>query len=194
MHMHMHMHMSHAYAHACTGPPACCNYKLRVPALLRAARAGGSGRLAPGRHHCTYAVRVPASGVPYVPRTVAPQATRHQWNEPSFKIKTTEYLTEFCAAAESRGDENEIAQACPFLAKSYAGIIGSRHFGRLMPTEPGLYTRTSRVCIDELGMCYAPKPPPTSLLKKAAARCIAISTLLADMHDVYTRRDASRQT
>ena len=147
------------------------------------------------RAACPWAPRTVLTG-PRACRThrilwhVAPQATRHRWNEPGFKIKTREYLTEFCAASESRGDENDIAQACPFLSKSYAGIIGSRHFGRSMPTEPGLYTRTSRVCIDELGMCYAPEPPPASLLKKpAAARCIAISTLLADMHDVYSRRD-----
>ena len=35
--------------------------------LLRAARTRGAGRLV---RHRTYAVRVPASGVPYVPRTV----------------------------------------------------------------------------------------------------------------------------
>ena len=29
-----------------------------------------------GRHYCTHAARVPASGVPVVPRTVAPQALR----------------------------------------------------------------------------------------------------------------------
>ena len=61
-----------------------------------------------------------------------------------------------------------------------------------MPTEPGLYTRTSRVCIDELGMCYAPEPPPAALLQKAKARCTAISTLRSDMHDIYTRRDATK--
>eukprot|EP00964_Phaeocystis_antarctica_P145181 scaffold111187_cov54-Phaeocystis_antarctica.AAC.1 len=37
---------------------------------LRAARTGGTGQLAPGERYCTYAVRVPASGVPYVPRAV----------------------------------------------------------------------------------------------------------------------------
>ena len=119
-------------------------------------------------------------------------ATRHRWNEPGFKIQTRDYLKKFCAASESRGDEDNIAQACPFLSTSYAGIIGSRHFGRSVPTEPGLYTRISRVCVDELGMCYAPETPPAALVGKKAARCTAISTLLADMHDVYTRRDVSR--
>eukprot|EP00964_Phaeocystis_antarctica_P022723 scaffold12644_cov60-Phaeocystis_antarctica.AAC.1 len=45
--------------------------------LLRAARTRGTGQLAPKTHaltqgptHCTCAVRVPASGVPYAPRTV----------------------------------------------------------------------------------------------------------------------------
>ena len=45
-------------------PPACCTHLRR-----RAACPGG-------RHYCTYAVHVPASAVPYVPRTVAPQAGR----------------------------------------------------------------------------------------------------------------------
>ena len=41
--------------------------------LLRAARIGCTGQLAPGAMHCTYAVRVPALGKLYVPRAVAPQ-------------------------------------------------------------------------------------------------------------------------
>ena len=43
--------------------------------LLRAARTRGAGQLALGRGgggHCTYAAYIPASGVPYAPRTVAP--------------------------------------------------------------------------------------------------------------------------
>ena len=39
--------------------------------MLYVPEAQGSFSLGPT--HCTYAVRVPASGVPYVPRTVAPQ-------------------------------------------------------------------------------------------------------------------------
>ena len=50
----------------CTGyayhSPACCTYQRR-----RAACPLGASL------YCTHAVRVPASGVPYVPRTVAPQ-------------------------------------------------------------------------------------------------------------------------
>ena len=50
----------------CTGyphrPPACRTYRRRRAACPR------------GATHCTYAVRVPVSGVPYVSRTVAPQA------------------------------------------------------------------------------------------------------------------------
>ena len=44
--------------------------------LLRAVvcGTGGTGQLAPGRHHGTHAVRTPA--VPHVPRTVAPQVMR----------------------------------------------------------------------------------------------------------------------
>ena len=38
--------------------------------LRRAVRTGGTGQLLP---HSTYTVRVSASGVPYVPRTVDPQ-------------------------------------------------------------------------------------------------------------------------
>ena len=60
------------------GPP-CCTRGQRVPAscvlcctssLLRAVRTRGAGQLAPPLTHCTHGVRVPASGVPYVPRTV----------------------------------------------------------------------------------------------------------------------------
>ena len=40
--------------------------------LLRAVRTGSSGQRVP---YGTYTVRVPASGVPHVPRTVAPQVT-----------------------------------------------------------------------------------------------------------------------
>ena len=46
--------------------------------LLRAVRIGCTGQLAPGVTHCTYAVRVPASGVLYAPRTVAPQVAECQ--------------------------------------------------------------------------------------------------------------------
>ena len=57
----------------------------RTPRSLRTVRTGyvyqppacfttrGTGQLAPEGHYCTYAVSVPASGVPYVSRTVAPQ-------------------------------------------------------------------------------------------------------------------------
>ena len=44
-------------------PPACCTYGRHRVACAR----GGT--------HCTYAVHVPASAAPYVPRTVAPQAS-----------------------------------------------------------------------------------------------------------------------
>jgi hypothetical protein len=37
--------------------------------------------LAPGRLYWTYAVRVPASGVPHAPRTVAPQVAADLWRE-----------------------------------------------------------------------------------------------------------------
>ena len=43
-------------------PPAYCTYQRRRAACHQ------------GTTYCTYWVRVPASGVPYVPRTVAPQA------------------------------------------------------------------------------------------------------------------------
>ena len=48
-------------------------YGLRVPASC-VLRTEGSGQLAlgGGGAYCTYAVHVPASGVPYAPRTVAP--------------------------------------------------------------------------------------------------------------------------
>ena len=61
-----------------------CAYGLRV-LYVRATRASllrvlyipeAQGNWPRGAERCTYAVRVPASGVPYVPRTVAPQAPR----------------------------------------------------------------------------------------------------------------------
>ena len=56
----------------------------QMPAgLLRAARTRGPRQLAPTGQYSAYAVRVPASGVPYVPRTMAPQvgpqAAVHRW-------------------------------------------------------------------------------------------------------------------
>ena len=57
--------------------------------LLRAVRTGGAGQLALAGHHCTYAVRVPASGVPYVPRTVAPQAAAAAANAASSFLRST---------------------------------------------------------------------------------------------------------
>ena len=39
----------------------------------RAVRTWGAGQFTLDGHCCTCTVRVPASGVPYVPRTVAPQ-------------------------------------------------------------------------------------------------------------------------
>ena len=42
--------------------------------LSRAVRTNGTGQLTTGGHCCTYAVRIPASGVPYVPPAVEPQA------------------------------------------------------------------------------------------------------------------------
>ena len=96
-------------------------------------------------------------------------------------------------AAKARPDEENVASSCSFLSNSYAGIIGSRHFGRSVPSESGLYVRTSRVCIDELGMSYSPEEPPAALTGKKGARCAAIATLLADLHDVYTRWDVTKQ-
>ena len=63
------------------GPPYCVRtVRATRTSLLRAARVrtGGAGPLAHAGHccTCTYAVRLPASGVLYVPRTVAPQALR----------------------------------------------------------------------------------------------------------------------
>ena len=59
--------------------PPCRAYGARAPAsVLRTVRACGAGQLAAWGTNCTCtcAVRVPASGVPCVPRTVhrAPQA------------------------------------------------------------------------------------------------------------------------
>ena len=49
---------------------------LRTCTHLRAVCTGGTGQLAlGGGSHGAYAVRVPASGVPYVPRAVATQVT-----------------------------------------------------------------------------------------------------------------------
>ena len=46
---------------------------VRVPASCVLHIPEAQGSLPPGPHYCTYAVRVPASGVPYVPCSVAPQ-------------------------------------------------------------------------------------------------------------------------
>ena len=58
----------------CPGASVLYVWATRI-SLLRAVRTEGTGQLAPGGHCCTYAVRVPASGVPYVPRTEAPSGT-----------------------------------------------------------------------------------------------------------------------
>ena len=50
-------------------------YRLRVPDVLRAVRTRGLPRVG---LHCTYAARVPAAGVPYVPHTVAPHRSPPQ--------------------------------------------------------------------------------------------------------------------
>ena len=52
--------------------PPYCTYGLRVPASACAMRTGGAGPLAPGPH-------LPASGVPYAPRTVSPQVLAGWW-------------------------------------------------------------------------------------------------------------------
>ena len=51
-------------------------YRLRAPAFCVVCVPGAQGGLPPGRHARTYWLSVPASAVPYVPRTVAPQALR----------------------------------------------------------------------------------------------------------------------
>ena len=43
------------------------------PGPVSRAHTEAQGSSARGRHHCTYAIRVPASGAPYVPCAVAPQ-------------------------------------------------------------------------------------------------------------------------
>ena len=52
-------------------PPVLTRASHRL--YVRATRTGLLGAVRTGGQHCTDAVRVPASGVPYVPRTVAPQ-------------------------------------------------------------------------------------------------------------------------
>ena len=57
-------------------PNQDCTYGLGVPSSYVLYLPEAQGSLPPGAplaHYCTYAVRVQASGVPYVPRTVAPQ-------------------------------------------------------------------------------------------------------------------------
>ena len=69
--------------------------------MLYVLEAQGSLPLGPA--HCTYAVRVPASGVPYVPRTVAPQAAGHFFHEDSALRRDMELVaTSYGAAAISR--------------------------------------------------------------------------------------------
>ena len=52
-----------------TPTPSVLYVRATRTSLLRAARTEGAGQLAPAGHYCTHAVRVPALGVPYVPRT-----------------------------------------------------------------------------------------------------------------------------
>lgn len=51
-----------------------------------------------------------------------------------------------CAGGIERGDEEQIRRACEDL-KSYGGVIGSRHFGSDVPSDPLLYVRTARICV-----------------------------------------------
>eukprot|EP00966_Prymnesium_polylepis_P119189 2754707-Prymnesium_polylepis.1 len=130
-------------------------------------------------------------------------ASQHRWREPGFKVGTVEFAKAHCAAASKRGDEKDIARACAYL-QDYAGVIGPRHFNGGPPTDSNLFERTSRVCIDELGLCYAPEAPPPELLagggsqhKKrrqsaAARRCVAVATLAADLFDVFTTLEVSQ--
>ena len=72
---------AYPWASACAdmywGPPHCPCGATRT-SLLHAVHTEGTGQLAPGGHCCTYAVRVPASGVLCVPRDVTPQASAQQ--------------------------------------------------------------------------------------------------------------------
>ena len=110
-----------------------------------------------------------------------------------FKVRAVEFLDRYCSASGDRGDEERIAQACDGL-KFYGGVIGRRHFNGAPPNDANLFERTTRICVDELGMCYAPEDPPVVLaggaaVRRDAARCAAAPTLAADMHDVFNRRD-----
>jgi len=120
-------------------------------------------------------------------------ANRHRWGEPGFKIRTSEFLKGHCAASESRFDEERITKACNHLL-FYSGVIGKRHFNGGPPDDANLFVRTSRVCIDELFMCYPSEAPPSALVnpKGFATRCAAIATIVKDMYDVFTRADTSQ--
>ena len=54
-------------ADPCVPGPPYCTYRLRVPTSCVLYVPGGTGQLV---RHGAYAVHVPASGLPYVPRTV----------------------------------------------------------------------------------------------------------------------------
>ena len=47
--------------------PLCCAYGPRVPASCVLCALEAQGSVSRAGHHCTYALHVPASGVPYVP-------------------------------------------------------------------------------------------------------------------------------
>lgn len=130
-------------------------------------------------------------------------ATQHRWKEPGFKILARDVLTAHCEGSADRGDEDRIARACKHFI-FYSGVIGSRHFGGSTPTEDNLYSRISRVCIDELGICYAPEDPPSALASSSAAkakgsqrkekdrsRCAAVAAIVHDMYDAFTSLDTS---
>ena len=69
-------------ADPCVPGPPYCTYRLRVPTSCVLYVPGGTGQLV---RHGAYAVHVPASGVPCVPRTVwcTKGDVQHLWSEAS---------------------------------------------------------------------------------------------------------------
>ena len=97
-------------------------------------------------------------------------------------VKVLSWLRARCVEDEYSQYDKYIRMACDQLG-GYGGEIGDL-FNTGPPTPENLYSRTSDICIDQLGMCYpAPPTPP-----RAMSICRTCKTLMSDLQDVLTRK------
>lgn len=123
------------------------------------------------------------------------------------KISVPSWLKTHCVTPAYTHYDKYIRMACSQL-QSYAGKMGEV-MNSGMPTPQNLFTRTEEICIQELGMCYPPPPLPLALANanlgnkgkrkkgkhkketKQRRQCAICRTVVADLHDVLTRKDSS---